>query len=41
VTFGGTTFVIPAGSTITVGGSVPLSASIVGGGRSGAAMIAL
>ncbi len=34
VTFGTNTFVIPAGSTITVGGSVPLSATIVGGGRS-------
>jgi hypothetical protein len=34
VTFGTVTFVIPAGSTITVGGAVPLSATVAGGGRS-------
>jgi hypothetical protein len=34
VTFGTTTFVIPAGSTITVGGAVPLSATVAGGGHS-------
>lgn len=34
VTFGTITFVIPAGSTITVGGAVPLSATVVGGGFS-------
>jgi hypothetical protein len=34
VTFGTNTFVIPAGSTITVGGAVPLSATVAGGGYS-------
>jgi hypothetical protein len=34
VTFGTVTFVIPAGSTITVGGGVPLAATVAGGGRS-------
>jgi hypothetical protein len=34
VTFGTATFVIPAGSTITVGGAVPLSATVAGGGHS-------
>ncbi|HEX6508746.1 MAG TPA: hypothetical protein VF221_14045 [Chloroflexota bacterium] len=38
VTFGTSSFVIPAGSTITVGGSVPLSATTFGGGFSRALM---
>jgi hypothetical protein len=33
ITFGTSTFFLPAGSTITVGGSVPLSATLVGGGH--------